>query len=265
MEFPSQAVRFSPEAFDEAISAHGVQYIHYRALRCPVGLVDINDIRRPHDHHENCSNGFIYTKVGTLTCLFVGNDKNAQYQDTGRVDGSSVTVCIPRKYDDCDQAVQISYADRMYLKADKILVVGQETFLTKPSGIDRLTFPAESVTDLIDSRGVRYNQGDEFCIKDGKIVWSNGPGIDPETGRGVVCSVRYMYAPFFYIKNLIHEVRVARTEDESGDSLIQLMPQLAVLQREIVFQNEQNDEEAARSKPDRQQDAPIDAPLFGDR
>jgi hypothetical protein len=68
-----------------------------------------------------------------------------------------------------------------------------------------------------------------------------------------VCSVHFSYRPFWYVKNLIHEVRVAQTEDEFGNRTVQRMPQSCVLQREYFFEKEQRDSQAAdpegRQKP----------------
>ncbi len=129
-----------------------------------------------------------------------------------------------------------------------------ETFLHHVTGRDRISFPVLCVTDLVDSTGARYEEGVDFDVEDGQIVWTGArrPGIDPQTMKGRVCSVRYTYKPFWYVKNLIHEVRVAQIEDFEGNRHVERMPQSAVLQREYQFQKEQNDAltaDSARKKP----------------
>ena len=62
-QFPGgEAITLDADAFDDLINSQGAMFEHWSAMRCPVGMVDKHDtMRRPHEHHENCSNGFIYT------------------------------------------------------------------------------------------------------------------------------------------------------------------------------------------------------------
>lgn len=262
--FPKDAVGFDPEAFDDLLRNQGVQMVHWRAMKCPVGMTDPDDIRRPHDHHENCSNGFLYTKVGVVTVGFLGNSSDYRFIDAGRLDGSTVNIVLPRFYDDQpDLPVEVSSFDRMYLSEETITVVTWHTFAHHRTGIDRLLFPAVKVNDLVDSKGIRYHEGSDFQLKGGQIHWGNRrPGTDADTGKGVVCSVHFSYRPFWYVKNLVHEVRVAQTEDEFGDRKVQRMPQSCVLQREYFFEKEQADSQTPSS--DRKKPGPGDGG-FGPR
>ena len=275
MVFPSDAISFDADKFDELIHSHGVEMVHYRGMRCPVGMIDPNDIRRPHEHHENCSNGFIYTRAGIVTVGFLGNSSNVQYMDAGRMNGSTVQVIIPRFYDSSEERANFTNFDRVYLKEESITVTNWQTFSAHITGVDRLDFPVIEVIDLMDSQGVRYNQGDDFVVKNGQIHWigNKKPGVDPKSGKGRVCSVRYSYRPYWYIKSLMHEVRVSRIEDPfTGERRIERMPQSALLQREYHFEKEQNDpqattQEAQQDDPNaglRQQPGPATG-LFGPR
>ena len=68
--FPAQeAVNLDPDAFDDAIRSQGLTFVHYRAMKCPIGVVDADDERHPHGDHGGCSNGFLYKVVGPLTCV----------------------------------------------------------------------------------------------------------------------------------------------------------------------------------------------------
>lgn len=265
MVFPSDAVGFDVAKFDEFIRSQGVQFVHWRAMRCPVGMVDPDDVRRPHPHHEDCSNGYIYTKAGTVTCGFLGNSKESRYEDYGRADGSTVNIVLPRFYDmpdgGCfgDQPVEVAPFDRLYLKEEAIVVPTWHTFAAHASGVDRLWFPAVSVTDLVDANGARYAQDIDFTLRQGQIHWVS----QRRPGKGVVCSVRFRYRPFWYVRNLVHEVRVAQAEDDFGDRTLQRMPQGAVLQREYFFEKEQRDSQA-KDPERRQQPQPADGG-FGPR
>lgn len=255
LDFPSDAVSFDADAFDDLIRTQGVEMVHYRAMPCPVGLIDADDNRHPNDHHENCSNGFVYTYAGTVICGFMSNSKELKNIEIGRADGSTVQVVFPRFYEKersgtPDVPVQPSPFDRVYLKDDGICVPTWERFQVTDSGVDKLRFPVACVVDLMDSNGRRYQAGTDFNISAGRLVWdlSSNPGIDPVTKKGRVCSIRYTYRPFWYIQRMIHEVRVAQVEDEfTGDRRTHRFPQSMVLQREMFFENEQADKDAKKS------------------
>lgn len=257
LELDKHAIGMDPEAFDELIHSNGIQMVHYAAMRCPVGLTDPDDLRRACDHHIDCSNGFLYQRMGELTVGFIGNGGDTRFSDAGRLDSSTVTVVLPRFYDDGDQEqVEVSVFDRMFLKENPILVSTWQTFAVHVSGHDRLMFPVEKVRSLVDSRGKSYKQGVDFTVSGGQLHWleNRSPGIDAKSGRGVVCSIRYQYHPFWYVSRLNHEVRVAQVEDpDTGDRVIKRFPQEAVLQRENHFQKEQVDPQAnspeQRQKP----------------
>lgn len=245
-----QTVSFDEEAFDSFIRSQGVELQHFRALKCPVGQIDRDDVtRRPHEDHEGCSNGFIYVEAGTITAIYQGNTKDSRMMDIGRMDAATVQVTFPRFYDKAVDGcegdkipVLIAPYDRLYLKEDAGLeVVHWQDGQFHASGLDRLDFPVKRVSDLIDARGKRYKQDHDFTVVNGLIKWSldSNPGIDPKSGKGVTYSIRYTYRPFFYISRMIHEVRVAQVQDDqSGDRVTMRMPQTALLQREYNFLSE---------------------------
>ncbi len=265
LQLPVDAIGFDPVGFDNLIRSQGVEVIHYRALRCPVGMVDPDDIRRPHDHHENCSNGMIYVKAGVVTIGFTGNSTDVRFMDAGRLDGGQVTGIIPRFYDDNDAVrVELCEFDRIYLNEPSVTVATKQTFAADITGIDKLRYPVVHVSDMIDADGIRYTEGVDFVVRGGKIHWgANQPGQDTKLQRGKVCSVRFTYIPFYYVKSLSHDTRVARIVDEyTLESRVEVMQQTVSLQRELWFEKEQQDREAPASP--RQQPLPDDG-SFGPR
>jgi hypothetical protein len=174
-------------------------------------------------------------------------------------------VVLPRFYDDQPAVrVDIMYADRMYLKEESITVTTEFTFAAHITGVDRLNYPIVKVIDLVDSNGKRYGC-DDFEVRAGQIHWHDGkgPGVDPDSGKGVVCTARFAYRPFWYVNNLPHEVRVAQIEDEYFNRTTQQMPRQAVLQREYHYEKAQRDAEA-KDPERRQHKAPADG-SFGPR
>lgn len=251
-DLPTVQVSFDVEAFDEAIRSQGVKLHHYRAMRCPVGLIDQYDIRRPHDDHSGCSNGFIYTFAGEVTCLFTGNSMQNQMQDMGFLDGSSVSITLPRHYDGTEQTFYLAPFDRLYLAEESIVVPDWQLMTHHITGLDKLNRPAAAIQDLMDSTGKRYIQGQDFELMQGQVKWlgSNRPGIDPETGKGRICSVRFLHRPYWYVRQLIHEIRVTQAENPvTGERKIHKMPQAAVLVREQVFEKSDKIEESTATNP----------------
>jgi hypothetical protein len=240
-----EAVSFDPEQFDNLVREQGVTFIHYRAMACPLGMVDPDDERHPHELHSECSNGFIYTLAGKVTCGFVGNTKESRLTDLGRLDGSSANIVFPRYYDQEHATsplvpIEIAPFDRLFLDENVITVPTWQVFAADPSGRDKVEFPVASVTDLIDARGVRYTS-DDFAVVNGIIVWgAKHPGIDAKSGKGIVCTVRYQYKPHWYIERLLHEVRVAPVANPlTGEREIVRFNQSASIQREYFFRKDQ--------------------------
>lgn len=150
-----EAHSFDVSAFDEAIDSQGVRLIHYRSMRCPVGLIDIGDNRRPHEDHAGCSNGFVYTMAGAVTSLFTSNSKKEMSGDIGALEGATVSVTFQRFYDELDAngapvPISISPYDRLYLDEPGIVVPTSGTFEYNMSGVNKLHFPVVAVHDLID-------------------------------------------------------------------------------------------------------------------
>ena len=123
---------------------------------------------------------------------------------------------------------------------------------------------------VVDANGVHYKEGQDFRIEGGLIRWiGNTPGMNLTNNKGLVCSIRYTYLPYWYVKTLIHEVRVARVDDYLGNRNIERMPFAAMLQREYVFELEDKDPKApgqTEGTPNalRQMKAPGNA-FFGSR
>ena len=113
-----------------------------------------------------------------------------------------------------------------------------------PGGLDRAQFPVESVQHLIDSQKKEYKFGYHFKIQDGHIKWIDGkdnPGIDVETGKGRIYSMRYKYNAHWYITEIPNEVRVTQGVDENGKTFPERMQYSAIIQREYVYYNQNND------------------------
>jgi hypothetical protein len=245
-QMPHSALSFDNEAFDAFIHSQGVKLEHYESLRCPVGMVDTNDNRRPTHDHSGCSNGFLFTYRGTITGWMSGNSKNQKLEDIGYVNGASCFATFPRYYDpnSCKADDRQFYGapfDRFYLAEKSIVVPTWQTHVISGNGKDRLAFPAVFVDRLIDFRGVSYVCGQDFDLdSNGQIVWRPDRQPVPDEGSGkAVISVRYRYRPFWYIARYQHEIRVSQEPLDDQRELVR-GPQQCILNREYLFLDSQN-------------------------
>lgn len=240
---PHPLARMAPvmnlQAFADAIQDNGVKLKHFKSIPCPVGQVDQYDtLRKTHHDHSGCANGYVFDYSGTCTCLFLGSQGNTSIIDTGMFDGSTVMVTFPPTYDDTDTPVIIASQDRIALVESQGFVVGQQRFTANARGEDALQFPIERVEFLIDSDGKRYTQDENFKVRDNAILWQ---GSNRPVG-GAVCSVRYLYLPYWYVGRLVHEIRVAMSADPvTGERSLQRYPYSAMLHRENYGRDEQRE------------------------
>lgn len=245
-------ISFNLNAQDAFITGQGIQFIHYKAIPSPIGLVDRGDYRRPEELDVQSSNGFLYKEAGCFTAVMLGNGKTKEDGDGGFIDPSQTRVTLPRFYNEKDFAdgkrIYIAPGDRIYVK-DKSIDTKVENFQRMTFDPDRdniAQFPITCVEFLIDSRGVEYYQDRDFKLtKDGNIRWVPGqknPGIDPDTGKGRVYSIRYQYEAHWYIVQIFNEVRIGNVT-EGGVRKEARMPYHVLAVREYIYHNRQNGKE----------------------
>jgi hypothetical protein len=247
------SVAFDLQAFEDNIKAHGLQFIHYRATRDPVGLIDRDDTRRPNPSDAKSSNGFHYTKAGIITALCLGNTKETKASDAGLVDSSMAQFTPLSTYEDSGKRVFLSTYDKVYLQEESVLVSRTELIEAQVTRIDRPKFPVIEVLDCIDANCKQYYQRADFEITtSGLIKWGDrNPGSDPESGKGIIFSIRYVYRPYWYVQRLVHEIRMIQQENfATGERKVVQAPQSAIIVREHFFESEANSESrAAAEKP----------------
>ncbi len=260
---PDRQPRFDLDGFDAAIADKSLKLIHYRSMRCPGGLDSAKDVRRSHEDHLGCSNGFLFREAGRCTALFTGNSVQQRQGEPGVLAASSASMTLPRFYTDTQKQVRAAQFDRFFLPDDAILVETWEVFDHSLSGVDRMKYPVAEVVDLVSASGKFYQLGD-FSIVDGKLMWqgNNQPGGGP-SGRGEVCSVRYLYRPYWYVDSMHHDLRIATedklNEDGTTTSVLAVYQACSVV-REYWFDSEDNDPEAPVG---RRQQSPPKEPQFG--
>lgn len=262
------AVELDLDAQDKFITSNGVELLHYRAVACPIGMVEVNDVRAPHHEHSECSNGYIYELAGTVLGMPSNNSAMTSLEDIGLLDGSIMNITFPRFYaDKPDKRVYVQLYDRFYIKGCEVLAPNTQRVEAHITGIDKLTYRAQQVEDPItDANGRQYTSAD-YRIENGNLVWTsdNRPGFDATINKGTIYSVRYLYSPYFYVSRIMHEIRIAhRTDFVTGERKSLRAPYAALLSREYYLYKEQRNEGQSSEDTRRDMPAPRDA-MFGPR
>lgn len=234
-------IGFNLEAQEVFATDHGIVLEHWAAIPSTIGQKDRGDLRRPDGLDTVSENGFIYKKIGEFVGTILGNSSKNNHVEGGVMDTSTARLVMPKYYSkECGGGKEIAVlpGDRLYAKQIELKVPNYQKVEFKPTRTDTLQFPAKCVIFLKDSNNIEYTEGVEFTITDeGDIAWVGGkpnPGVDPETGRGRLYGVRYMYVAFWYVQTLINEIRVTNTGDSSTPARL---PYHCTIQREYVYHN----------------------------
>lgn len=246
-------LEFVQESFDLArldnfVTGLGVEYFHYKGIPSPIGQNDRGDYRRNDGVDTITSNGMIYKCAGKFTATMTDNSRDRKRGESGILDPSESKLVMPRFYNKNG----LSDGDRIYLSpGDRIYVADPQAdvLVSNPQKIDYVSdsdnvpmFPIVQLEmPIVDSRNIEYTQGVDFAITaDGNIRWLAGgknPGIDPNTGKGRIYSVRYLYRAYWYITVLLKEVRVTNVTTD-GVRAPERMPYHAIAVREYMYHNQ---------------------------
>jgi hypothetical protein len=256
---------------DQFVTSLGVQFIHFKALPSPIGLKDKGDYRRPDGPDTIASNGFLYNKAGCFTATLTGNSSSKRRSDGGLVDDSVARLVMPRFYDKQEgvaegSRIYMSPGDRVYIadpNAD-VLVPNFQRMEYENDQHNRPMFPIVKMEYIEDSLGRKFQEGLDFSITTaGDICWLSGgsnPGIDPDTKKGRIYSVRYLYKSFWYVIQIPNEVRITNVTNGTVRSP-ERMANHVVIQREFVYQTNLNSKKSELKPEDqrRVREEPIES------
>jgi hypothetical protein len=237
---PPHHISFDLEAFDNLILSQGVKVRHKKAMPDPRALIDEGTNNRTNLMPN--SDGFIYKDAGVFIAYFNSNDKLPEYVSEGQLDHSQAIMTPPRFYlDQPNKRVIINVFDRLEIEDVELFVSAIELITTNKTGIDRLNWPAIDVEYLDGADGFEYKKNVHFQITPcGDIKWisQKRPSFNISTGKGEVYSIRYIYKPFFVVRRLLHEIRVAQvTDPNDGTRFVERMPYQVQVARENVFRD----------------------------
>lgn len=250
---------------DIFVQSLGVDFIHYRAMPSPIGQADRGDYRRNDGIDTITSNGMLYRCAGIFTATMTDNNRKQQRVEGGLNDPSEARLVLPRYYNNpngnqegnplnipnCDNNNAFEKRRLFLLPGDRIYYADSNADVRVPNyqkmdyeaGIDNIPqFPIISFEEpIIDSRNIEYKQGVDYELtREGNIRWIPGgtnPGIDPDTGKGRIYSVRYLYKAYWYVVQIPKEVRVTNITI-NGIRSPQRMPEHAIVVREYIFHSQ---------------------------
>ncbi len=232
-------IKFNLLAQEQFTNDKGIIFCHYAAIPSPIGLKGRGEYRRPDILDTISSNGFIYTKVGEFVGTITGNSKKHQDIEGGIYDSSISRLVLPKFYrDKPEEEISLLPGDRIYARDIEVKVSNFQKAEYNPKGVDYLQFPVKCVSILIDSQNISYTYKRDFKEdKDGNIKWITGrknPGIDVDTGRGRIYSIRYKYIAYWYVSRLINEIRITNTDTAENP---ERLPYHVEIQREYIYRN----------------------------
>jgi hypothetical protein len=255
---PQEQQSFDLNRLDIFVNSLGVDFKHFRAMPSPIGQNDRGDYRRSDGVDTITSNGMIYRCAGIFTATMTDNTREQKRSAGGVVDPSESRLVMPRFYNKVDQddgcRIYLMPGDRLYISdINADVKVATSHKMDYQSDIDNEPmFPIVKLQDpIVDSRNIEYQEGIDYSITaQGNIRWLPGgknPGTDPNTGKGRIYSVRYLYNSFYYVVALPKEVRVTNVTS-GGVRSPQRMPMHAVIVREFVFHNQNRGEKLNQNK-----------------
>jgi len=238
---------FDLQRQDVFVTSLGVDFTHWRAMPSPIGQKDRGDYRRSDGVDTITSNGMIYTCAGKFTGTITDNTRKGGRSDGGLLDPSESRLVLPRFYNLTGQAdgprIYLAPGDRVYISdPDADVKVSNYHKMDYEDGVDNVPmFPiCQLEAPIVDSRNTEYIQGVDFALtSDGNIRWISGgknPGIDPDTGKGRIYTIRYLYKAYWYVTAIPKEVRITNVT-EGGVRAPARMPYYCVIVREYIFHN----------------------------
>lgn len=255
---PFQQQSFDLRRLEVFATSLGVEFTHWKAMPSPIGKKDRGDLRRSEGVDQITDNGMLYHCAGKFTATMTDNSRESRQGDAGTLDPSQSRLVMPRFYNKDGTAdgdrIYLAPGDRLYiadLAADVLVSDFQE--IDYSDGPNLARFPIVRLDGpVIDSQNITYTCGVDFKIdSNGSIVWIPGgknPGMDPETGKGRIYSIRFQYRAFWYVYQLPKEIRV--TNVTTGNVRApERMPMHAVIVREFIFHNKNRGDAQNQIKP----------------
>lgn len=245
---PWPAVRDDMQAYGQFIANLGLVFQHWMAIPYVIGDEEGGGIRQYDERNVESKhgliydNGYIYKYVGEVYGIFQGNTKDLKQLPAGYYADSVAYVSFNKFYKGSNKKASFAEFDKLIPcgNCHELWTVNFEKITHNPAGFDKLQYLASEIEFVMDNRGVIYNEGVDYMLENGGIQWlqsGDQPGISPVTQKGRIVAVRYKYKPYFYVKQMLHELRVHATFDENGEVKVQRGPTQCAVQVDWVFRD----------------------------
>lgn len=243
---------------DNFATSFAVEFTHYKAMTSPIGKSDRGDYRRNDGVDTITSNGMLYCCGGKISATMTDNERSKGKSDGGVTDPSQARLVMPRFYNkdalaDGDR-IYLAPGDRLYVAdPDADVLVSNYHEMDYEVGMDNVPmFPIVKLDScLIDSRNIQYTCGVDFKItSEGNIRWIDGgrnPGINPDTGKGRIYSIRYLYRAYWYVLSIPKEVRITNVTTGTVRTP-ERMAYHAVIVREYIYHNQNRGDSQNQNK-----------------
>jgi len=264
-EEPWNSVTMDSIGQDNFLIQNGVLFDHYKAVPCVLGQTVEGDIRHSHNHdfegntNVHCENGFLYCFAGQVWGVFTNKSKQMAYIPAGFYGSSSAMLTFNRYYRGTTKIASFTEYDKLIpCECPKEFFHSNfEKVTHSMTGVDRTQFQITEIEYVTDSDGKFYNEGIDFKIdSQGHIAWIPGgkqPGWNNVADKPKLISVRYKYKPYFYVKQMMHEIRIfPQMNAYDGSYSMQKMPMQAQVQADYIFLNNRTEQDVP--------DAEINAP-----
>jgi hypothetical protein len=255
---PFNQMSFDLAKQDKFVTSLGVDFTHYKAMPSPLGKKDRGDHRRSDGVDTITSNGMIYRCAGKFTATITDNSRDTKKGDSGQLDPSQSKLVLPRFYNKDGIAdgerIYLAPGDRVYISdPDADVLVSNYQEMDYMDGPNVPMFPIVRLDGpIVDSQNIEYVCGRDYKIDtNGDIVWIAGgrnPGMDPETGKGRIYSIRYMYRAYWYIVQIPKEIRISNVT-AGNQRAPERMPMHAIIVREFIFHNRNRGDAQNQLKP----------------
>lgn len=245
---------------DRFVTSLGVDFTHFKAMPSPIGKKDRGDHRRSDGVDLITDNGMIYRCSGKLTATMTDNSRDSKRGDAGLLDPSQSRIVMPRFYNSSTDGV--AKGERIYLApGDRVYIADPDAdvLVSNYQEMDYVDGPNEAMYPIVRldgpvicSQNIEYVCGRDYKIDtNGSIVWIVGgknPGFDPETGKGRIYAIRYMYRAFWYVVSIPKEIRITNVTT-GNERAPERMPMHAIIVREFVYHNKNRGDAQNQVKP----------------
>jgi hypothetical protein len=222
--------------FNQLLENRGIRFIHKKAIRCP--NIKSQDGRGHDPACTFCDNsGYVYYATKEIFGIFESNSLERLFELQGVWEEGTAVLSLPTEYADGTQADFVHH-DKLIVPDFQIRVYELRNYEQHNNLTERLRYPVikmEYAASVDGGNLVNYQNGIDFNVVDGKIVWVNGrqPLYDEITETGPVVSYSYVTNPEFNVVRHMHELR-ATQEMVGGVKKAIRLPQQILVKKDFI-------------------------------